>query len=74
MRFNLSESRVRGYLRDNAGEVRCGICLARELHLHSSVILPILVGLAERRPPFAIGPCACGSEGLMFLLGNARRR
>jgi len=65
--FNLAESLVRGHLRDIPRQVRCAICLARELHLSPSDIGPILATLAERQPPFAAGRCGCGANGLMYL-------
>ena len=65
--FNLTESLVRGHLRDIPRQVRCAICLARELHLSPSDIGPILATLAERQPPFAAGRCGCGANGLMYL-------
>jgi ABC-type iron transport system FetAB ATPase subunit len=66
--FDLTESLVRGHLRDMSGQVRCAICLARELFLLPGAIMPILATLAERQPPFATGPCGCGGAGLLFLL------
>ena len=45
--FNLTESLVRGHLRDRMGEARCANCLARELDLPTaSDIMPILATLA----------------------------
>jgi hypothetical protein len=66
--FNLTESLVRGHLRDMSGQVRCAICLARELYLLPGAIVPVLATLAERRPTFATGSCGCGGDGLMFLI------
>ena len=64
--FNLTESLVRGHLRDIPRQVRCADCLARELRLPPSDIGPILATLAERQPPFATGRCGCGVTGLMY--------
>jgi hypothetical protein len=72
--FNLTESLVRGHLRDMMGEARCANCLARELDLPAaSDIMPILATLAERQPPFAAGSCGCGGKGLMFAPEQTRR-
>jgi hypothetical protein len=60
MDFNLPESVVQQHLRDHPGNVRCAICLARELYLLPGAIVPILATLAERQPPFAAGRCGCG--------------
>lgn len=69
MDFNLTESVVRQHLRDHPGEVRCVDCLARDLGLHPGIIIsPIIAELAERQPPFALGRCDCGANGLMYLL------
>jgi hypothetical protein len=65
--FNLTESLVRGHLRDIPRQVRCADCFARELHLPPGDIGPILTTLAEQQPPFAPGRCGCGANGLMYL-------
>lgn len=68
MADDLTESIVRQHLRDHAGGVHCGRCLARVLNLDRSVTEAAVVALAERRPPFAVALCGCGSPGLKFLL------
>ena len=68
MADDLTESTVRQHLRDQPGEVHCGRCLARALNLDLSATESAVVALAERRPPFAVALCGCGSPGLKFLL------
>ncbi len=72
MRFNLTESVVREYLRDHSGEARCPDCVTRALgqQVPSKAISGVMAELAERRPPFAAGRCGCGANGLMYALGR----
>ena len=72
MRFNLTESVVREYLRDHSGEARCPDCVARALGqpVPSKAISAVMTELAERRPPFAAGRCGCGANGLVYALGR----
>src|ERR1700737_3758398 len=63
MADDLTESIGRQHLRDQAGGVHCGRCLARVLNLDRSVTEAAVVALAERRPPFAVALCGSGSPG-----------
>jgi hypothetical protein len=66
--FDLTESLVREYLRDHAGEARCADCVARALgpDVSGVAVSAAMTELAGRRPPFAPGRCGCGAGGLMF--------
>jgi hypothetical protein len=68
MKFNLTESVVREYLREHPGEAHCSACVARALGPESDgpAISAVMAELAERRPPFAAGRCGCGANGLMY--------
>lgn len=68
MADDLTESIVRQHLRDRPREAYCARCLARVLNFDLSATETVLAALAERRPPFAVGRCGCGSNGLKFLL------
>jgi hypothetical protein len=70
--FNLTESLVRGHLRDIPRQVRCAICLARELHLSPSDIGPILATLAERQPRSRQAAAAAAPTGSCTCRGSAR--
>lgn len=68
MGFNLTESVVREYLREHPAEARCSDCVARALgpDVPGSAVSAVMAELAERRPPFAVGRCGCGANGLMY--------
>lgn len=70
MGFNLTESVVRGFLRDHSGMAHCAGCVARALvePVPRRVISTVMAELSERRPPFSKGRCGCGAEGLVFRL------
>lgn len=69
MEFDLTESVVRGFLRDHSGRAHCAECVARALveRVPRRVISTIMSELSERRP-FLKGRCGCGAEGLVFRL------
>ncbi|HSE03524.1 MAG TPA: hypothetical protein VLK35_05145 [Methylomirabilota bacterium] len=66
--FDLTESMVREYLRDHAGEAHCADCVAKAVgpDVPVGAVAAAMTELAERRPPFAPGRCGCGAGGLMF--------
>jgi hypothetical protein len=68
MEFNVIESVAREYLRDHSGTVYCSKCLGRALAEPVPAISAVMAELAERQPPFAMGRCGCGGEGLMYSL------
>ena len=62
MADDLTESIVRQPVRDHAGGVHCGRCLARVLNLDRSVSKAAVVALAARRSPVAVPLCGCGQS------------
>jgi hypothetical protein len=70
MKFNLTESVVRDYLRAHSGKVYCSTCVGRALgeQLPGRAISGVMAQLAERRPPFKAGRCGCGAKGLMIVV------
>lgn len=72
MGFDLTESLVREYLRDHAGTAYCAACVSKvlEADVAPRAVSQVMTELAERRPPFGVGRCGCGADGLMFALGR----
>jgi hypothetical protein len=72
MKFDLTESVVREYLRDHSGTAYCSdcVCKALDADVPPRAVSLVMAELAERRPPFGVGRCACGAAGLMYTLAR----